>query len=365
MSRKGENIYKRKDGRWEGRFIRERMVDGRIRYGYVYDPTYRGAKEKLFEKKLMLRQTDPTFEDFQGSVCTWFDFWIEKVVKEGIKPSTYSSYKSKIELHITPFFGDMRLKEVTKERVESFVKCLGKTLRPSSVQAVFQVFRSGFYEAEKRCFVSKGLLRQVELPRVNRHRVHTLSSEEAQQIRQLAAQEEKGLPVLLAMETGLRIGEIAGLKWGDIDFKNKTLHVNRTRHRITIYENGGGKTKVIENSPKTVLSNREIPLSHMMSERLKREKKLSEDDYVFSHKGRPLEPRIIAKYLKGLVQRLGCGHLNFHGLRHSFASRCLEQGISPAVIASLLGHVSVKTTLDIYTNSNRNAERHAIELITR
>ncbi|MGC6769297.1 tyrosine-type recombinase/integrase [Enterococcus sp. LJL51] len=362
MSRKGENIYKRKDGRWEGRFIKGRKNNGRIYYGYVYDSTYRGVKEKLLEKKLLLRQTDPTTKDFCGTTGVWFDYWLEEIAKKEIKQSTYSSYKSKIEKHIKPFLGKKRLNELTSIDLNNFVKEVGRKISSSSVQSVFQVVKTGLYEAEKQSLVKRGLLQFVSLPKIHKKRIRTLTTEDEKKIRHLANEDEKGLPILLALETGLRIGEIAGLKWQDINFISKTLVVNRTRQRIQNYEMN--QTIIIENTPKTFLSQREIPLSEKMVKLLKKRAAVSAGDYVISINNKPTEPRTITNYFKKIMKKINMSWMNFHSLRHSFASKCLEKGVSAAVIATLLGHSSVKTTLDIYANSNRNNERRAIELVS-
>lgn len=361
MSRKGENIYKRKDGRWEGRFIKGRKTNGAIHYGYVYARTYRETKDKIIEQKIILRQTDPSIKEFQGNLGYWFDYWIETLIKKEIKQSTYSSYKSKIEKHIKPILGEIPLSKLTTIDLNTFMKNIQEKLMPSSVQSVFQVLKTGLFEAEKKNFVEKDLLKFILLPKIHKKRIRTLTSEEEQKIRCLASKEEKGLPVLLALETGLRIGEIAGLKWQDINFDNKTLVVNRTRQRIQDHEKH--RTHVIEDTPKTFLSRREIPLSEKMIQRLRTRKIANVGEYVISFKNKPTEPRTITNYFKSIMKKLNLERVNFHSLRHSFASKCLEKGVSVAVVATLLGHSSVKTTLDIYANSNRNNERKAIELI--
>lgn len=120
---------------------------------------------------------------------------------------------------------------------------------------------------------------------------------------------------------------------------------------------------MLEGSPKTQMSRRELPLSKKMIENLKKMKQGSTSEYVIAIQGKPMEPRTITNHFKRIVAGTTLASISFHSLRHSFATRCLECGISAATISSLLGHTSVKLTLDIYTNATLSEERRAVEIL--
>ena len=186
---------------------------------------------------------------------------------------------------------------------------------------------------------------------------------EREQIVAVAVNDSQYLPVLLALETGMRIGEISGLKWMDIDFKKRQIEVKRTLQRISVNE-GPNKTCVIETPPKNRQSQRIIPISPGVVELLKRLKETQQGEYVVSKNGKFVEPRTMNYRFKKLLKQLDIQSYSFHALRHTFATNCLEQGVSIAAISSLLGHASIKMTLDVYTNSTLLEEHSAIERVT-
>ncbi|MBP1047941.1 site-specific integrase [Enterococcus sp. BWM-S5] len=362
MARRGENIYKRKDGRWEGRYVQGRNKDGKIRYGYLYAYSYKEIKEKLITQKFMLKQTDPEQADFEGNVAIWIDYWLE-MISGTVKISTYNSYKNKLERYVKPHIGHLTLKILSSRQLNQMIKMQEKQLSASSIRTVFQIVKSCLKEAEKRRLIESCVLEDIQLPKVNKRKVQTLSLDERQLITKLAEKDSYGFPIILSLETGLRIGEIAGLKWEDIDFSSKTLTVSRTLQRVQTFSSEGKKTILLEGSPKTQMSQRELPLSKKMIRCLRKRKKESDSEYVVSVQGKPMEPRTISNHFKRIIANTPLLSISFHSLRHSFATRCLECGISVAAISSLLGHTSVKLTLDIYTNSTRSEERRAVELL--
>ncbi|MBP1042804.1 site-specific integrase [Vagococcus sp. BWB3-3] len=160
----------------------------------------------------------------------------------------------------------------------------------------------------------------------------------------------------------MRIGEICGLKWQDIDFDEHFLVVQRTRQRILKKDDSG--TELIESLPKTLYSQRVIPLSESLVKALQVRKGRDNCDYVIHQAGLPLEPRIIGRQFHKLVKGFGWTDISFHSLRHTFATRCVESGVNIAAISSLMGHSSIKTTLDIYTTTFFSEKAAAIKQVT-
>ncbi|GGC89761.1 tyrosine-type recombinase/integrase [Enterococcus wangshanyuanii] len=364
MARKGENIYKRKDGRWEGRYIKGRRADGSIYYGYIYANNYKEVKKKLVIKKASIFSNTNTTERFYGTVNNWLDYWLESVAVFNVKPSTFDSYKSKIDCHIRPALGDIHLSELTSTKIENFINSTKEKISINSLHAVFRVLKTALKYAEKLNFVQRSLYENIQLPKVKKPKIVTITRTEHKRLVKEAKKSPEGLSVLLSLETGMRIGEISGLKWKDIDFENQTISVQRTLQRVGTLSEGKFRTHIIEEKPKSETSERIIPLSTALVKRLQRAKNQSKSVYVISKGEKFVEPRTIRYQFKRLLESLKLPKCSFHALRHSFATRCLEKGVNIAVISSLMGHASTKMTLDIYTNSNLNEERLAVESVT-
>lgn len=361
MAKRGENIYKRKDGRWEGRYIKERKMDGKIRYGYIYSRKYLDVKHKLMMLKAdTLRE--PEFQSlYTGTLKDWFEIWLDTIVKTKVKLSTYNSYKSKVQLHILPSIGAIRLNELAPTDVDQWILKLSLTLSPNSVHAVYRVLKNGLSQAVQQDVLKKNPALNIDLPKLEKQRVRAFSLEQQKKIKEAVSTDEKYLPIMLALETGMRIGEISALRWTDINFSEKTIHIQRTLQRLQV---DIGKTALVEGTPKTFQSERILPLSNQLEVYLRTIKKSSKSLYVVGLDDSCTEPRTITYRFKKLLEQLQITQLPFHALRHTFATRCLELGVNIATISSMLGHTSTKMTLDIYTNSFMKDEREAIEKIS-
>jgi len=202
---------------------------------------------------------------------------------------------------------------------------------------------------------------EVVLPKVKKAKVQALSTTDQEKLLKETTTNKKYFSISLALQTGLRIGEICGLKWSDIDFENKTLWVNRTLLRVQSSGKTEKKTEVVEMTPKSTNSQRRIPMTETLYAYLLDLKQHSISEYVISNKDKALEPRTIAYRFQMIRKKIGLEHFSFHSLRHTFATRCLEAGGNIATISSLLGHSSIKMTLDCYTNSFFSEERQLLE----
>ncbi|MEI5990807.1 hypothetical protein A5881_002312 [Enterococcus termitis] len=362
MSRRGENIYKRRDGRWEGRYIKERKEGGVIRYGYIYGKKYREVKQSLLKKKLEFSyEQKQNTGNYAGTFREWTCEWLNGSVVPSTKPSTYASYENKLRLHLLPALGDKKLVYISKNDIQILFSVLEKKLKPSSVHAIFRVLRTCFRHAVLENKITNNPTDNIRLPKAMTSKARALDQQEQRVLSDVAKEDTEGLPILMALETGMRIGEISGLKWSDIDFSKKKIHVNRTLQRLPM---GNGYTKIIELCPKTIMSRRVIPLSKKLKALLLSKRKEKQGDYVFGKKNKWTEPRLLSYHFQRLAKKAKIKGVSFHSLRHSFATRCLEFGITIASISSLLGHSSVKMTLDIYTHSSLKEEIRAIEKLS-
>ena len=170
-----------------------------------------------------------------------------------------------------------------------------------------------------------------------------------------------GLGIYISLSAGLRIGEICALKWSDINVSDGILTVNRTIERIYLIEGERKHTELVVNTPKTKNSCREIPMNKELLGMLKPLKKVVNDDYyILTNDERPTEPRTYRNYYKRLMEKLDIPKLKYHGLRHSFATRCIEVGCDYKTVSVLLGHSNISTTLDLYVHPNMEQKKRCI-----
>lgn len=173
-----------------------------------------------------------------------------------------------------------------------------------------------------------------------------------------------GLGIYISLSTGLRIGEICSLKWSDINVTDGILTVNRTIERIYIIEGEKKHTELVINTPKTKNSCCEIPMNKELLGMLKPLKKVVNDDYyILTNDERPIEPRTYRNYYKRLMEKLDIPKLKYHGLRHSFATRCIEVGCDYKTVSVLLGHSNISTTLNLYVHPNMEQKKRCIDKV--
>jgi integrase len=362
MAKRGENIYKRKDGRWEGRYIKGRRENGKIHYGYIYGYKYSEVKHQLILMKYERQvNTNKNLLSYDGSLANWANYWLDTIVYPKVKGSTYASYKNKLTVHVLPIIGAIKLQKLKESDIEGLLQKMNQTLKASSVRSIFSVLKSCLNKAMLLNLVKENPCLRLELPKAKRKTVQALSVTDQEKLVKAVNTNQKFFSIMLALQTGLRIGEICGLKWEDIDFENNILWVNRTVLRVQTQDKSGRKTEIIELTPKSSNSQRKIPLTNALKEKLLKLKERSVSEYVISNKRKALEPRTIAYRFQMIRKQIGLEKFSFHSLRHTFATRCLEAGGNIATISSLLGHSSTKMTLDCYTNSFFSEERQLVE----
>ena len=279
-----------------------------------------------------------------------------------VKQSTMAAYVLILENHVLPYFGDGD--SLHEQEVQAFV--LQKLERGLSVKTVKDilivlkmVMKFGvknewmtYYEWDIK-YPTTSTNKELEVLSVANHRkiLNYIQSHFT----------FTGLGIYISLSTGLRIGEICALKWSDINVTDGTITVSRTIERIYIIEGEKKHTELIINTPKTKNSCREIPMSKELLAMIKPLKKVvNEDFYVLTNDERPTEPRTYRNYYNGLMVKLDIPKLKYHGLRHSFATRCIEAGCDYKTVSVLLGHSNISTTLNLYVHPNMEQKKRCI-----
>ena len=372
MARHGENIYKRKDGRYEGRYVTGKKSNGTTRFGYVYGMRYTDVKKRLLEKKAEIQQTIHPEAAVRGmTVEKWMRSWLETDLLGGIKASSYLTYQNQMNRDILPCLGRMQMASITPEMVHSFLECLqAKGLGENTVRGIYRLLSAAMRAALDDGIISKNPCRKICVKRGERVQQRVFSREEQKKVEKTLSQGED-LTALFAMYTGLRLGEICGLRWSDINWENGTATVCRTVQRLKRMDTdkclkcGDAKTYLMIGSPKSPSSCRTIPIPTFLLKRLEIQKKQRSaaqltTGYIFGTGMRAADPRTIQRRFAGVVRRLEIPDAHFHTLRHSYATRLLEMGVDVKTVSQLLGHSSAKTTLDCYAHSLLDQQRSAV-----
>lgn len=296
-------------------------------------------------------------ENTFGRYC---DNWIA-ANRTRLKVSSRARYKADIENHIKPFFGDKQLWEITSEDVDSFTQILlyKKQLSAKTARNILALFQSAFLYAKKR---SGQQLTDLEIiyPKGPRKEVRVLSEEEEVKLMHFLANEMdlSKFGVYLALRTGLRIGEVCALRWGDISRKSETLSVCRTVQRVQSPDTKSYvKTELVIGSPKTDSSCRTIPLMPDLSALCARFDPKDPQAFVLTGTRQCMEPRKLQRRLKEYTEECQIKKVHFHTLRHTFATRCIEAGFDVKTLSEILGHSNISVTLNQYVHPNLEQKR--------
>lgn len=360
MSRRGENIYKRGDGRWEGRYIRGRTPEGRAQYGYVYAATYSACREKRRQRLRELpREITPSNNMTLPEAVELF--FTEREQKRKLKESTVSRYRYMVQQYIQPQLGAVPLYTLTEERMAAFYQKLQtQGLSPKSARDVGVLLRAILRTAAKRGCFCTGL--NAELPVCKKQQVEIFTEPEIVRLAHHIVSEPDltGLGILLALNSGLRLGELCALRWSDIDLHAGFLRVEREVQRL--YEQGC--TRLVVQPPKSESSCRRIPLpADMLSLLAAHKLKNAGGVCLLTGTAAPLEPRTMQNRYRALLKRAGVPYRNFHALRHTYATRCIEQNVDIKSVSEMLGHSDVRITLQTYVHVSLRHKQQAVQSI--
>lgn len=374
MGRHGENIRKRQDGRWEARFIVGYDGNGKAKYRYIYGKTYLEAKEKKRAAAEAVNAgvfvIDRTREKVRFRQVA--QEWLAQQ-KDHVKESTYAHYVNMMEKQILPSLGDWCIADLDSNQMEYFLRTkltngrLDRTggLSSKTVADMRSILMQIFYYAQKKCYVHAA----ISLPPVSvqSSQISVLTKSEQKRLEKVLfeASEPVCLGILTALYAGLRIGEVCALQWRDFNFEEGTIHISKTIIRIRNFSSDEQtKTKVLIQKPKTQCSIRTIPLPYFLVDYFRGQRK-AENIYLMTGTEKYLEPRSCLKKYKRILKQAGLGDYTFHMLRHTFATRCVENNFDMKCLSEIMGHSSVSITMQRYVHPSMDLKRQQMNRLIK
>lgn len=287
--------------------------------------------------------------------------------RQFVKKSTFAAYSLIVETHLQPVFGN--LTAVTEKDVQDFVlHKLNGGLSQKTIKDMLIVLRMILKFGAKKNYCVYAPIDVIFPTDRERQELEVLSIANQKKIMRFVEDNFtfRNLGIFICLSTGIRIGEICALTWDDIDTENGVIHIRKTIQRIYVKENGIKKTELLIDTPKTATSMRDIPMIKDLFEILKPLKKVVNNDYfVLTNEATPTEPRTYRNYYKKLLDKLGIPPIKFHGLRHSFATRCIESKCDYKTVSVILGHSNISTTLNLYVHPNYEQKKKCIDKMFR
>lgn len=359
--RKGENIFKRKDGRWEARYIKGYELSGKAKYGFCYGKSYKEAKEKVAKYKaaLMSGGSVPP-SGGHNRFAFYCDEWL-RLRKSKVRESTYVKYVTVIEKHIKPKLGANLPAGINTDIVDRFSNELlyADGLAVKTVHDILVVLRAVLkYTADR----FPGIFPRVDVnyPKQDRKEMRVLSRDEQSRFAAflLSDTDSCKFGILLMLFSGIRIGELCALKWGNIDLSERTVRISSTLQRLHDTETAvGNRTKIVISPPKSDTSVRIIPLTDYAFALCRRFEVKNAAAYVLTATESYMEPRALQYRIEKYTRMCGLDGVHAHTLRHTFATRAVEVGFEIKSLSEILGHATTTITLERYVHSSLELKR--------
>lgn len=284
--------------------------------------------------------------------------WLDRCERERVKPRTYSRYKGLIVQHILPELGDTQIDDLGRRQISEFLTAhqadgnlRGAALSATSTNLMLTVLNAAFtYACDMELLPANPCDRIRRVPGPP-SRVDAFTREEQRRLEEaIAAWEDRRLfGIRLCLYTGLRIGELLGLEWQDVDMEKGILHIGKTVYRE---KNAEGEWQLFVDRPKTAASERMVPLPGYLAEDLRIYRRGARSEFVIENKkAERMSIRSYQYLFERLTEKAGVRKLNFHALRHTFATRALECGMDIKTLSELMGHKNATITLNRYAHS--------------
>lgn len=350
------SITKRKDGRFEARLIVGKDEFDKNIIKSFYGTTRQEALAKMKQSKLQV-DTGNYIQPNKQTVKEWFNIWLNTYRKNQLRPSTYTTYSSRLEQHVYPLIGDIPIQNITPTTIQTLytkkLECGRADGKPGGLSAqtihhIHTLLYSAFDKALQIGLINKNPVNTTNPPKVNKSNRQALTRDEQQILENNIKNDRWGIACLVALYCGLRIGEIIALHWEDVHLEEGYMTITKAIYRTTV----DNKSQVIIQPPKTTKGIRTVPIPSTLVEILKDFKikeSATDTDIVFkSRVGGYTESRNLARTFYDLTKKIGLEEKSFHLLRHTYASRLIEENVNLKIVQELVGHSSINITMDIY-----------------
>ena len=363
-------IRQKKKGQWEGRIVVGHKENGKPIFRYVYAKTQKELINKLHYKIDEFRDIELT-KDSKMLLSEWLDKWLAEYMKGTIRESTFKSYMSYVEKYIKPALGEKSIAFLTTAEIQKFYNNLSKNgriqnrhihgegLAAGTVSKVHSALHEALEMAVKAHIISKNPTNGTTVPKGIKNEMKFLTDEQLDTFMKIIDSEEHWRDFFYTeLTTGLRRGELCGLKWSDFDETEGKLNINRS----IVVKNG----IVTEGETKTGKGKRSFYLPVSTANVLKSLKKKATNEWIFNDPLRPelpVNPNSAYRKMKQLLQKAGLPNIRFHDLRHTFATHALKSGVDAKTLSGILGHTNASFTLDTYTHVTTDMQKRASEIV--
>lgn len=315
----------------------------------------------------------------------WLTYWLEMYIRPTAKPSTYESYRGHCEKHIIPALGKTKLKNLTSRQIQQFFNEEAKNgngrngggLSPKTMRNMRVVLDVALKQALAEELIHSNPIPLTVIKSARTKKLEVMT-EDMQKTLETFLHENKDPyhpAILFDLYTGLRRGELCALRWGDYDEETGRITIDETVRRLTNYDAkpGDPKTIMVFNDTKTESSYRELQLPGFLRDLIDEQRRKftsifhepKEDDFIFfSSNGNMLDPDNLQHHFQRILKKLGLEHLRFHAIRHTFATRAIENGIDVSTVSGILGHANVTTTTRFYVHPREKAMARAMSNLT-
>ena len=381
MAKRGQgegSISKRPDGTWWARISLGVTSNGKRKRKAFYGKTRKEVQEKL-TAALNDENNAGYIEPTKMTLAHWMDIWLCDYKKRSVKPSTFYRMCCTVEVHIKPHLGHYKLTDLRPDMVQKFVNQMDENgLAPSTIKRNCSTLRIALHQAVKNELLPKNPASDIIRPPETKTAIRVLSPDDQERFIEAAKVTEHGEFFILALCTGMRLGEMLALTWDDVNFENNEISVTKSVTKLKDYYKKEESGKRYISNPKTEAGNRIIPLLPQIRELLINLKSVhnnfkvkfgntyQDENLVFCHyNGKPFSSSGMHAKLKKMTKRIGIDDFHIHCLRHTFATRGLESGIELKVMQELLGHSSIQMTADLYTHVLPHKRKESMEKLTK
>ena len=373
MPRKGENIYKRKDGRWEARYIKHRTPDGKAIYGYVYATSYKEVKRK--RQILLVEAGSSAIHPYDNQKPVTFECmahdWYQSIAPQ-VKESTKNKYGNLLNSYIIPRLGSLTIDSLTYEVIEEQANHLlatgGRTqcgLSPKTVSDILSVIRCILKYAARNGNTILCDARAIQVKRCPKEMRVLSRGEQARLCEYLYSDlNASNIGILLSLFTGIRIGELCALRWEDISLQEQTMRIHQTMQRVQDKSGSTQKTRIVITAPKSSCSIRTIPLPEQLIGILEGYRTTDSGFFLTNSPDKYIEPRTMQNKFKAALKHSTVDSANFHSLRHTFATRCVELGFDVKSLSEILGHASVSITMNRYVHPSLELKKKNMQRLS-